>query len=501
MVDQKHETPLTAGDVPTPPSDPKLQRLRTYPGLTEQEAAVVDQAADDIRERIRTSGDSFIAIGKRLLEVKAVLGHGRFGPWLEAEFQWDQKTAERFMNVAKRFGDRTDIMSNLTIGSTVLGMLAAPSTPGTVCDEIIERAKAGEKITVSAVKQTIAKTRPKLKIAEEPDDEAKHVEAHVEEQPAAVTTANVRIQAPATQPAEQAPSDIPLPVETPVPAPAAEPVESSSMYPSGSDFMGTRRELQNLLNRLVRGLNDGSIRADQSELEDLAEELGQVGANLREIAQREQVQDSIVYAGTETPPASARPNKPLPAVGAIVTAATLANRYDSYALDVLGDYLEEQPQERPRARQKWKVIRELPDGTTYQDLRKSRFTVTLWDLIDEAVEELRSLGSEIREWYDNLPDGLRDSSKAGGLEEAANTLDDIESPDLPDDIAHLTLVHVPGIGNHASRSDRRDDAVAMLQAALEFITHLDDTQHAGTADDLERIIEDAEQVCFPGMCD
>jgi hypothetical protein len=45
-----------------------------------------------------------IRIGRELLAMKARLGHGRFGPWLAAEFGWSDRQARRYMSAAQGKG-------------------------------------------------------------------------------------------------------------------------------------------------------------------------------------------------------------------------------------------------------------------------------------------------------------------------------------------------------------------------------------------------------------
>jgi DUF3102 family protein len=56
-----------------------------------------DVAAD--REGKRAVAD--IEIGRRLIEAKAIAGHGNWSPWLEREFGWAENTAINFMRVAE----------------------------------------------------------------------------------------------------------------------------------------------------------------------------------------------------------------------------------------------------------------------------------------------------------------------------------------------------------------------------------------------------------------
>ncbi len=76
-----------------------------------------------------------IDIGNKLIEVKARLGHGNFGTWLDTEFGWGKDTANRFMNVASNFANCE--ISNM-FAPSALYLLSAPSTPDEARHEAIE---------------------------------------------------------------------------------------------------------------------------------------------------------------------------------------------------------------------------------------------------------------------------------------------------------------------------------------------------------------------------
>lgn len=77
-----------------------------------------------------------IAIGLDLEEVKNKLPRGQFVLWIQSEFGMGQAAAYRFMQVASRFKDNFINLVNLPI--SILYELAAPSTPETVIEEVIE---------------------------------------------------------------------------------------------------------------------------------------------------------------------------------------------------------------------------------------------------------------------------------------------------------------------------------------------------------------------------
>jgi hypothetical protein len=109
--------------------------------------------AEEIRRLLKKTAETIVIIGQKLTAVKARLKHGEWGDWLRSEFDWDPRTAQRFMNVGERF--KNDNLSDLNIAPSALYLLAAPSTPEEVRESVLDQAKAGERITHSAAQQAI----------------------------------------------------------------------------------------------------------------------------------------------------------------------------------------------------------------------------------------------------------------------------------------------------------------------------------------------------------
>jgi len=130
--------------------------LFDYDALDTATSVLVQQRTSEIKALMRRSAEDIVAIGTKLTEVKAQLGHGRFGQWLQAEFAWSQDTAGRFMQVAACFDDIPQIAE---FAPSALYLLAAPSTPGTARAEALARAAAGEAITYSQARGILARHR------------------------------------------------------------------------------------------------------------------------------------------------------------------------------------------------------------------------------------------------------------------------------------------------------------------------------------------------------
>jgi hypothetical protein len=119
-----------------------------YQSLAPEHAVVAMRAEERIKAR--TVG-TVIENGRDLLEVKNALGHGLFTQWLGQTFPFTERTAQRWMSAAERYGSKSEVTSVLK--SEVLLLLAAPSMPEEVRDEIEARAVAGERITGADVER------------------------------------------------------------------------------------------------------------------------------------------------------------------------------------------------------------------------------------------------------------------------------------------------------------------------------------------------------------
>jgi hypothetical protein len=130
-----------------------------YGSLKPAHAEKLQRAARCIIGKINKSIRELIEAGRCLVEVKDMLPHGQFGTWIEAEFGWSYRTARRLMDLAEQFGPKIDIVADLSIPPTTLYLLAAPSTPYEARQIAIDRAEAGETISVPIANEIISSVR------------------------------------------------------------------------------------------------------------------------------------------------------------------------------------------------------------------------------------------------------------------------------------------------------------------------------------------------------
>jgi hypothetical protein len=121
----------------------------------------LNEHAGVIRMRARRAVGDIVEIGNRLItcrdRIREKYGHGNWYPWLEKNFGWSVDTADRYMHIAELGESRN--LRDLDMPVSSLYLLAAPSTPEEVRDEIFDRAEAGERISATEAKKAIAGKR------------------------------------------------------------------------------------------------------------------------------------------------------------------------------------------------------------------------------------------------------------------------------------------------------------------------------------------------------
>jgi hypothetical protein len=126
----------------------------------EYDPAVAEELRDvavEIRERDRNAKAAIVDIGGALSRIKEKVGHGNWGAWLAAEFEMSSSTAERYMRLADRFGDKIGTVTNLP--ARLLYAMAAKSAPVQVVDQIVARLEAGDHLPAAAIESEISEAK------------------------------------------------------------------------------------------------------------------------------------------------------------------------------------------------------------------------------------------------------------------------------------------------------------------------------------------------------
>jgi hypothetical protein len=128
-----------------------------YSLLPTNEATQLRSTASSIRRRHSEIFNEAVSIGRELASAKRLLGHGRFGKWLEGEFSWSDRTARNYMALVTLVDElpegKTETISDLP--RTTLYLLGAPSTPSGVRCAVLGRLADGERLYEGEIEHLI----------------------------------------------------------------------------------------------------------------------------------------------------------------------------------------------------------------------------------------------------------------------------------------------------------------------------------------------------------
>jgi hypothetical protein len=113
------------------------------------------------RMRQRELADA-LEIGRELIAVKAALPHGQFNSWVNAKLGISRSTAFNCMAAAERLGDKCSTVEHLPLNTVYL--LAAPSTPDHLRNQIVEKLEAGEKVDAYEIRAEITQATKEQKL-------------------------------------------------------------------------------------------------------------------------------------------------------------------------------------------------------------------------------------------------------------------------------------------------------------------------------------------------
>ena len=110
----------------------------------------------DIKQRV---AEDFMELGQRLCEAKELLPHGEWLPWLEQRVQFSERTAQKFMQLAREYESNPKLASDLG-SEKAFALLALPREER---EEIAQhgatvdgKTKAASDLTTREVRQIVA---------------------------------------------------------------------------------------------------------------------------------------------------------------------------------------------------------------------------------------------------------------------------------------------------------------------------------------------------------
>lgn len=92
--------------------------------LTHPAQRTIETITEDILDLKRTAGEAILDIGARLIEAKGMLSHGEWLPWLNERVELSERTAQKFMKLAREWSNPSALAD---LGATkALTLLALP---------------------------------------------------------------------------------------------------------------------------------------------------------------------------------------------------------------------------------------------------------------------------------------------------------------------------------------------------------------------------------------
>ena len=119
----------------------------------------------------------------------------------------------------------------------------------------------------------------------------------------------------------------------------------------------------------------------------------------------------------------------------------LTRYYGHYWEDVLTKMIDEQ--RTPEGRDWLQAKEDLPDLATYKQMETAFYTKSVYELLEDAFQEIQSLAEEMEEWSCNMPESLQGGEKACAIEEAQAALESIQSPDIDEQWKSVSICWLP----------------------------------------------------------
>lgn len=137
-------------------------------GVPSMGPRTIETVTEEAKEAVAQIATGFMDLGDRLIEAKEMLPHGEWLPWLEREMHFSERTAQKYMAIAREYKGNPQLASDLG-SEKAFALLALPREER---EEIAQhgatvdgKTKAASDLTTREVKQIVAerttRTRPK----------------------------------------------------------------------------------------------------------------------------------------------------------------------------------------------------------------------------------------------------------------------------------------------------------------------------------------------------
>ena len=88
---------------------PDLGRLIAQTMAPTAEDRTIEVITGEILDAKRAGGEAILTIGRCLIEAKDMLSHGEWRSWLEEQVEFSERSAQRFMRLARGWSNPTTL--------------------------------------------------------------------------------------------------------------------------------------------------------------------------------------------------------------------------------------------------------------------------------------------------------------------------------------------------------------------------------------------------------
>lgn len=123
-----------------------------YQLLAPDDAGYIAEQTRQIQIWMKQTALGAIEAGEKIIEIKKILGRGRFQDWVRLELGCHHGTALLLMNTAKVFGEEKERIANSGLGLSVVYLLAQNNTPPEMREKVLESSESGSPISMKEAK-------------------------------------------------------------------------------------------------------------------------------------------------------------------------------------------------------------------------------------------------------------------------------------------------------------------------------------------------------------
>jgi hypothetical protein len=137
-----------------------------YGSVPEAVRKELQDSAREIRSRLMETAAGLMDIGERLVKAREQLAHGTWLPWLVAETGMSEQWARNCVNLFLRFAQQPRLLEELDVALSPTALVRLASAPDAAYEDIIDRAREGERLRVIDVEDVIREHRQREREAQ-----------------------------------------------------------------------------------------------------------------------------------------------------------------------------------------------------------------------------------------------------------------------------------------------------------------------------------------------